>query len=121
MIAWIKETIRRVFGEGFSSAICILLIGIVCALTVPKYFVTFESLAQVLSPMKRNDINTEIKMMEFQRTQILIRKNDLEDAVDRQGGNPSTRQQGRLTELITEATDLKNRIAALERDLRDCK
>jgi hypothetical protein len=121
MIAWIKETLRRVFGEGFSSAICILLIGIFFAISAPRIFVTFETLAQQLSPLKRNDLTTEIKMLEFQRTQILIRKNDLEDQVDRQSGAPTVRQQGRLDELIEEATDLKNRVANLEKELKDCK
>ena len=121
MINWIKETIRRVFGEGFSSAICILLIGIFVAISAPKIFVTFESLAQQLTPLKRNDINNEMKMIEFQRTQILIRKNDLEDQVDRQGGAPTVRQQGRLDELIAEASDLKNRATNLEKELKDCK
>ena len=121
MIAWIKETIRRVFGEGFSSAICILLIGVIAAITVPQYFVTFKSLAQEIRPLQRNDINNEIKMMEFQRTQLIIRKEDLEDQVDRQGGIPSVRQQGRLDALIEEATDLKDKITTLEKELKDCK
>jgi hypothetical protein len=118
---WIINILKKVFGHSATYGIVLIVIGIVVMQNLPKYFVTVPILAQELRPLKRADIDSDIKMIEFQRTQILIRKNDLEDKIDEQGGMPSQRQQGRLQELIVEATDLKNKITTLERDLKDCQ
>ena len=118
---WLINFIRSTFGTAVASAIIFIIIGITIAVKAPKVFVTYPILAQEITPLKRNDLATEYKLIEFQRNMVLQRKWDLEDTVDKQGGRPTMAQQGRLAELTQEAESLRARAVELDRKIRECK